>query len=43
MKNIIEKSELQIRLEKETPNFLKQYKELILSVIDDYIYIPDFT
>ena len=42
MERIVEKSELQIRLEEETPNFLNEYKELILSVIEDYIYIPDF-
>jgi len=42
METKVEKTELEIRLEEETPNFLKKYKNLILSVIEDYIYIPNF-
>ncbi len=42
MERKVEKTNLEIRLEKETPNFLREYKDLILSVIEDYIYIPNF-
>ncbi len=42
METKVEKTKLEIRLEEETPNFLKKYKDLILSAIEDYIYIPDF-
>jgi len=33
------KNAMSIRLEEETPNFLKKYKNLILSVIEEYDYI----
>jgi len=39
----MEKLDLQIRLESECPIFFEEYRDMILSVIEDYIYIPDFT
>jgi len=39
----MEKLDLQIRLESECPIFFEEYRDMILSVIEDYVYIPDFT
>ena len=41
-KDVMAKWELQVRLETECPVFFSEYKDKILSVIEDYVYIPDF-